>query len=406
MTEVRRSTGTITYLSSEYPAVSHTFILREVLALRKLGVSIETASIRMPINQAALDDAAHAELQRTFYIKKRLLSHGVQSTARCFFKRPYATLKAFCQSLRLGGFKGPAYFLEALVLLDWMRQNKSEHIHVHFANAAASVANIASCTGLCTYSVSVHGPDVFDNVHGISLPRKLQDACFVRSISHYCTAQMRRWIAPGSWSKLHIVRCGVPKASLELAPKRASVPQVLCVGRLCAAKGQHQLLQASKRLHELGLSHHLTLVGAGPDEASLRDKARKLGIEQQVTFTGALGQDRVQRLYSQADLFVLPSYAEGVPVVLMEAMARGLPVVSTRITGIPELVEDKKTGLLVTPADDDELVNALQTLLADHNQRQELGAAARNFVAEKFCIDGQSERLAQLFERYTGRPHA
>jgi glycosyltransferase involved in cell wall biosynthesis len=203
-----------------------------------------------------------------------------------------------------------------------------------------------------------------------------------------------------NWCKYDIVRCGVEPSvfSLRRSPENA-VPVILCVGRLVAAKGQAVLLEASGVLMKAGVVHQLRIVGTGPDEQKLRNRVESQGWSH-VTMTGAMGQDGVRNEYVEADLFVLASFAEGVPVVLMEAMACGVPVISTRIAGIPELVEDGKNGILVAPGDVDGLAAAMRLLIESAEMRRLLGAAAREKVAREYDLSRNGEAMAELFERY------
>ncbi len=390
----------IAYLVSEYPAVSHTFIQREIAYLRGTGQSIVTASIKLPSDPQVLDPAAQAEYRSTFYIKSNLLRCAIRDHYRTFRRAPWGYAKMLFGTFRLGTVRSLGYFLEAGVLLNWMQEKGANHVHVHFANAAATVSYLASLTGLCTYSLSVHGPDVFDDVYNGALPQKLKGSLFVRSISKYCTAQVRRWLPYDQWNKIHVVRCGVADGLPPTQGSMSGPPHILCVGRLCSAKGQHQLLEASRALLDQGIDHRLTLVGSGPDATSLKELTQRLSLGNSVTFTGPLGQDKVQELYGAADLFVLPSYAEGVPVVLMEAMARAVPVVSTRITGIPELIEHDQTGVLVTPADHHELVSALAALIRDGVRRKRLGEQGRAFVAKEYGLFEQLAPMGAIFNQY------
>ncbi len=312
-------------------------------------------------------------------------------TAAFIIARPKHPLKAL------------GYLAEAILLIAWLRQQNIKHIHEHFANPTALVALLCKSYGGFTFSLSIHGPDVFYEVATSALEEKVREAEFVRCISHYCRSQLMRILPYSKWGNQHIVRCGVD--SNVYSPESRSVstcPTLLCVGRLCPAKGQHILLEACALLLTQGRDFRLVLVGDGPDKDSLEDLACQLDVQSHVTFAGAMGQDEVLKYYTRADIFVLPSFAEGVPVVLMEAMAMEIPCVSTRITGIPELIFHGEEGLLATPGDTKSLCQQLELLLDDPEKCRELGRAGRRKVASQYNQKKNNRDLAVLFRSYGG----
>ena len=188
-----------------------------------------------------------------------------------------------------------------------------------------------------------------------------------------------------SWNRQHIVRCGVDPDLYDVRPDPGNkVPVIICVGRLVPAKGQHILLKACSLLKRDGVQFHLIIIGEGPDRSSLEKFVARNDLREVVTFTGVLGQDKVRQQYDRADLFVLASFAEGVPVVLMEAMAKEIPVISTRITGIPELIQHGQDGLLATPGDAEDLASQILTLLNHPELRQQFGKAGRKKVRANY----------------------
>ena len=403
---------TIAYLSSEYPALSHTFIEREITALRESGHTVCTASIRKPsdVHVQRMNDREHREIDQTQYIKHgpicssasfailELLTHPLNSVATLF--------RSF--SLSRHGFRSPckamAYWLEALILRRWLRKQAADHLHVHFANPAATVAVLAVDGIECDVSISVHGPDIFDNVHENNLIEKFRAAKRIRVISNYCRSQVCRWIKSDDWDKCRLVRCGISTADFSPRPEpENSTPHILCLGRLVPAKGQHVLLGAAVKLRDSGTDFQLTFVGDGPDRQSLEQRTAKLGLSDRVEFTGAIGQDEVHRYYDRTDVFVLPSFAEGVPVVLMEAMAKEIPVISTRITGIPELIEHEKSGLLVPAADTQALTDAIQRLIDDPELRKRLGAAGREKVLAEYDLENNIQGMIEFFVKRIAR---
>jgi colanic acid/amylovoran biosynthesis glycosyltransferase len=397
----------LTYLASEYPGISHTFIFREIHGLRNLGFQVNTASIRRPANLARMTAAEKQDAAETLYIKDSSLLQVIRVHGELFWRSPWRYLKMVWDGLKYSrrgprnSLKGLAYCAEAGILLHWLHQQDCRHVHVHFANPAATVALIASRYGTIDYSLSVHGPDIFYDVTINLLPDKIKNARFVRCISYYCQSQLMRLVPFEYWSRLTIVRCGVDLEVFQSRPDPGNlVPEILCVGRLVPAKGQHILVAAVGRLKELGIPCHLTLVGGGEDQASLYALAQQLDITDHVTFTGPVGQDEVHAYYDRADVFVLASFAEGVPVVLMEAMAKEIPCVSTHITGIPELIANGVDGLLVTPGNVAELVESLKKLFQDRELQQKLRANGRRKVATMYNLPANCLEMAEVFKKY------
>jgi len=397
----------IAYLASEYPGISHTFIFREIAALRELGIKVITASIRRPAHLDKMTAPEKADAHATFYIKTSSIKHIVTAHLSLLKQSPGRYLSMLGQAVSLSRqdprslFKGIAYFAEAGLLVKWMQDNHTDHVHVHFANPAATVAMIATVYGTMTFSMSVHGPDVFYNVDTGLLAEKVIRAKAVRCISHYCTSQLMRLVPHGLWSKFTIVRCGIDKEKFSPRPEpNNTVPEILCVGRLVPAKGQHVLLDACGILKERGINFTLTFVGDGEDRPTLESLSRTLGIADRVTFTGAIGQDEVPGYYDRADIFALASFAEGVPVVLMEAMAKEIPSVSTCITGIPELIEDGKNGVLTAPSDTKDLAHRLQQLINDPALRTTLGRKGRQQVLAHYDLNDNCARMADFFKGF------
>ena len=395
----------VAYLISKYPAVSHTFILREVLALRARQIGVEVASINAgPASDRLTADEA-AEAGRTFYIKAQGAGGALQSIAWLLLRRPAAVLSGLRVALGLGA-PDPArvllclfYLVESAILARWMQQRSLTHLHVHFASQAASVALLASYLSPITFSCTVHGPDEFYDVPGSFLAKKVARAQFIACISFFARSQMMKVSDGSDWHKFDIARLGVDTSHFVPGSFRET-PQcfeILCVGRLVGAKGQRILIEAVHCLVSAERSVHLTLVGGGPDRAHLEELVRDLELSGHVTFAGAINQDHIQAYYHAADIFALASFAEGIPVVLMEAMAMQIPCVATNINGIPELIHDGADGLLVSPSDIDGLAAAIDRLIQDATLRKDLGAAGRERIIEAYELARSSDHLAGIF---------
>jgi len=245
----------------------------------------------------------------------------------------------------------------------------------------------------------VHGPDEFFDARGQYLAGKIAAADFIVCISSYTRSQLMNLSPYAHWGKMVVARLGVDTGLFSPLPKPAprEAFEILCVGRLTPAKGQHLLIDAVDRLTQQGRRVRLRLVGDGPDYDSLRAHADRLANRETIVFEGAVNQDGIRSLYAAADVFCLPSFAEGLPVVLMEAMAMQIPCVTTSIAGIPELIRDGIEGLLVPASDLDALVNALATLMDDEELRNRIGKSGRTRILERYQLARNVETLAAIF---------
>lgn len=399
------------YLVSRYPAISHTFILREVQELRRLGFEIETASINPPDRPPEqMTEAERAEAARTLYIKSFRPGQVAAAHARSFFNSPAHYFRGLAFALKLGGTDARSilyhlfYFIEAIILGDWMRRQQLKHVHVHFATPAATVAMIATRSFDIEFSMTVHGPDEFYEVGHYRLAEKIERARFICAIGQYCRSQLMKLSPSEHWHKFEVSPLGVDPALFRPTNRMPSGAgyRLICVGRLVPAKGQAVLLQALAKLHQQGRRISLTLVGDGPDRPALERLASQEGLEEAVTFTGAVNQDRIRDLYSEADAFVLPSFAEGIPVVLMEAMAMGLPCISTTITGIPELISSGRDGILVPPSDADKLAEAIALLQDAPQMAVRVAQRGREKVCQAYDLETNVQRLAEILRRRIG----
>ena len=403
---MRNPSHRIAYLISRYPAVSHVFILREVVQLRRAGMTVEAASINtpdMPVSAMSAEELVEAE--RCYYVKR----HGVLGAAvahiAMLVRQPKAWLTGilYAFSLSKGNpltvLRGLAYFTEALMIGRWMHNRQLSHLHVHFATAAANVGMYVKRVFGTTLSLTVHGPDEFDNVGSQWLSEKIEVADFIFCIGLYARSQLMRLSEPRQWTKLEVSPLGVDPERFYPCPRTdvARTFHILCVGRLTPAKGQHILIAAACLLRAEGRQFKLSIVGAGPDAESLQQAVRLANLEESIEFTGALNQAAVRAKYDEADVFVLPSFAEGIPVVLMEAMACAIPCISTRITGIPELIRSDEEGLLLTPSDVPALAAALGRLMDDVRLRESIGIAARNRVRASYDLEDNIASLVSLF---------
>lgn len=398
---------TIAYLTSQYPAVSHTFIQREILALREAGVPVQTFSIRRPPSDHPRSEADEAELGNTFYLLPPRPLRLLRAHLALFGTRPgrYASALFHALAVRPAGLRALVwhlfYFVEAAYLWHEIRRRGIRHVHAHFAMACATVAMIASHFGDLTFSMTVHGPSVFCDSSRYLLQEKVRQAVMVMCISDFCRSQVMSLSRPVDWAKLKVVHCGI--APERYAPREPSTEEesrpmhLLNVARLSSVKAHAILLAAVAELKMNECDVRCTIVGDGPERSRLESLCEELGIQEDVTFTGLVDQDAIQRYYDEADIFVLPSFAEGVPVVLMEAMANGLPVVASRIMGIPELVQHGVHGFLVPPGRVRPLAEAIAMVGRDLHLCAEMGAKGREKVCREFDVRQAAKQLSEHF---------
>ena len=347
------------YLLSRYPAISHTFFLHEVLGLRARGLHIETASINPPDRPpAALPPLEAAEAEATYYLKGGSRIHTLGTLLTTILLFPGAVFRGLATVLRLPALPLRRrlfwffYLAEALLVGRWMKTRNLQHLHIHFGGPVASVGMLAGLAFRIPYSLTIHGPEELLNHDAYHLPQKITAAAFIFCISDFCRSQLYTLVPPDQWSKFQVLRLGVDPLVLT-PPSRTAAPcdicELVCTGRLVPEKGHHILLQALVLLRERGTTVNVTFIGAGPELTRLQDFAAQHRLTASITFTGALSHPATLTLLRRADLFALASFAEGIPVALMEAMSLGLPCISTSIAGIPELIRTGIDGLLVPP---------------------------------------------------------
>lgn len=397
------------YIVSEYPKVSHTFIRREIAEVEARGVIVERLSIRD--GGEVVDPLDRAERSRTTV----LLGGGVVTllTAAlvCLFRNPPRTLKTFWLACRMGWrAERPlpvhwVYFLEAAAVADLVRQRSIDHLHAHFGSNPAEVAMLAARLSGITFSFTAHGTVETDNARAIGLPAKISSAAFVVAVSDYGRAQILRWIPTEQWERVHVVRCGLGADYLdsESIPVRPEAG-FLSIGRLSEEKGHVCLLHAFARMLQSGARSTLVLAGDGPLRPAIEKRCLELGIADQVRITGWVSGEQVRQLLLESRALVLPSFAEGLPVVLMESFALGRPVVASWVAGIPELVQADVSGWLVPPGNEQALFQALQACLdASPDRLDEMGKAGQTAVRQRHDVRIEGARMAHLFRSVQAR---
>jgi glycosyltransferase involved in cell wall biosynthesis len=393
----------IAYLVNQYPQPSQSFIRREIAALEAMGATIPRFSIRRCAVDP-VDPLDVAERDRT----KVVLGVGglglISALARTAVTRPFATWNALRLAVRLGrrSERGVAihlvYLAEACVLAGWLRAGGIEHLHTHFGTNSAATAALASALGGPQFSMTVHGPEEFDHPWALALDEKIRGSAFAVAISQFGKSQLCRWVPYHEWSKIKIVRCGLDSMFLgdEATPPPAD-RRLVCVGRLAEQKGQLTLIEAAARLREEGEDFELVLAGDGPMRDEIEGLIDRFGLKDRVRLVGWQSNSQVRDLIRRSRALVLPSFAEGLPVVIMEALALGRPVISTYVAGIPELIQPGISGWLTPAGSVDDLVEAMRGALdMSVDALREMGRAGAARVAERHDAATEAARLLAL----------
>ncbi|MEQ9459388.1 MAG: glycosyltransferase [Phycisphaeraceae bacterium] len=394
----------IAYVVNQYPKVSHSFIRREIAALESLGHEVDRYSIRATEGLVDAADLAEAEKTRVLL---RGLGPLLAAVTWCKLTRPARWVSASFAAWKLGRrserglLRHLVYLMEAARLMADLAQRPVDHVHAHFGTNSAAVAMLARRLGGPTWSFTVHGPEEFDKVPAIGLGMKMEEADAVVAISSFGRSQLMRWMPAGRWDRIAEVHCGLDAMFLETEPTPIpDTPRLVCVGRLCEQKGQLLLLEAVARARSAGRTVALVLAGDGEMREEIERRIDELGLRDVVTITGWVDASRVRQEIETSLALVLPSFAEGLPVVLMEAMALGRPVLSTYVAGIPELVRDPENGVLVPAGDVEALTRGIERLVdTDRTTLTEMGAKGRALVLDRHSAVTEARKLVEVFER-------
>jgi glycosyltransferase involved in cell wall biosynthesis len=391
--------GRVAYLVNVYPKVSHSFIRTEIAALERLGLNVSRFTIRRTPESFA-DDEDRIEAERTTALLDGNWPELAGAVLRSFLRRPGRTLGALRRSLRGTGspMRALAYFAEAAALAERMESSDIRHVHVHFGTNPVAVARLAARLSPVTYSFTVHGPDEFDAPLALDLAGKIAEAAFVVGVSSFGRSQLMRWSSPLHWDRIQVVRCAVaPPFLRDGAADTAGLEtkRLICVARLSAQKGLPLLVTAAARIAD---THDFVIdvIGDGEGRAILEEQIERLRLTGRVRLLGWRSSDDVRKALTASRAMVLPSFAEGLPVVLMEALALGRPVIATSIAGIPELV-DHSNGWLVPAGSVDALAEAMKAVLdAPHQQLHAMGRVGQHRVLAMHDPDSNARHLAGL----------
>jgi colanic acid/amylovoran biosynthesis glycosyltransferase len=395
----------IGYLVSQYPAVNHTYLLREIRELRRLGWDVHVASIRpdsRPIYQ--LTGEEREERASTWSVKTQGVAGALRAHFAALTKHTPAYVIGILYAMRLGGgglrktFRNLLYFTEALIAGRWMLSRGLNHIHIHFAS---TVGLFVEKVFPVTISITVHGPAEFEDAKSFYLREKIEAAAFICAISSFGRSQLMKASDHNHWHKIELVPLGIDPdifAPIGAALLERARFEIISVGRLDPVKAQHILIDAIAELVQDRPRVRLRLVGDGPDRTSLTRHIVECSLSGNVSLEGALNQDQLRMLYQESDVFALASFAEGVPVVLMEAMAMEIPCVAPWIAGIPELIQNEVDGLLVAPSDVGQLSDAIRRLMDEPDLRRRLAQAGRRKIVQRYNLSTNTGKLAQVFE--------
>ena len=398
----------IAYLVNQYPKISHSFIRREILALERQGYKVQRLAMR-----GWKDELRDEEDIRERAVTRYVLQDGALAMAmdvvRMAVKRPGRFARALALACKIGlRADRPLplhliYLAEACRIVPWMAAHGARHLHAHFGTNSTEVAMLASMLGGPAYSFTVHGPEEFDKPELLWLGEKIRRSAFVVAVSSFGRSQLFRWAAYADWAKVQVVHCGIDPGFHAVPPRPSpAAPRLVCVGRLCEQKGQMLLVRAVQAVVAKGIPIHLVLAGDGEMRGEIEALIAANNLGSHISITGWINGDQVREEMLSARAMVLPSFAEGLPVVVMEAMALRRPVLTTYIAGIPELVRHGETGWLFPAGDVEALAGALEACLAaTPAQLEAMGEAGHQRVLARHAVDTEAAKLAQLM-RQTG----
>lgn len=401
----------VAYIMSRFPKLTETFILYEMLAMQHQGIQVEVYPLLREQEEVMHPEAVH--FVSVAHFQPFISIPVLQANLHFLWKKPLAYLKTLWDVLRANWgsfnfFTGViGVFPKAVLFAYQMRADKVRHVHAHFASHPAAAGFIIHRLIGIPYSFTAHGSDLHRDRH--MLREKVAEAAFVAAISEYNKELIISECQGKYREKVHVIHCGVDTRvfrarSNETPHEKGEHPfLILCVGTLHEVKGQAYLIEACRQLQERGVKFECHFVGDGPDKKSLTELVEQASLSDKVSFHGRLTRDEIARILLDADVLTAPSVPtrdgrrEGIPVVLMEAMSSCVPVIASNLSGIPELVNDQLTGLLVPPRNAPSLAEALERYSQDPELRRRLGRAGREKVVEEFDLNKNAAKLARYF---------
>jgi colanic acid/amylovoran biosynthesis glycosyltransferase len=392
----------ITYLVNQYPKVSHSFIRREILALERQGFHVQRIALR-GWNEAVVDAEDINEQKKTQYVLAQGVVGLLVAMLKVLFTSPTRFLAALGLALKMARQSEKSlvyhlvYLAEACKIQAWLKAHNSQHLHAHFGTNSAEIAMLAGVLAELPYSFTVHGPEEFDKPQALGLNTTILHAKFVVAISSFGRSQLYRWASFADWQKIKIVHCGLEATFYNVPAKPiTATSRLVCVGRICEQKGQLLLIEAAKKLQDSGINFELVLAGDGEMRAEIDALIVQYQLQDKVKITGWISSDAVRNHILSSQALVLPSFAEGLPVVIMEAMSLKRPVISTYIAGIPELLKQGENGWLCVAGDVDDLTKAMRDVLTMPVETlQKMGDAAYSRVITRHNITVEAAKLAE-----------
>jgi colanic acid/amylovoran biosynthesis glycosyltransferase len=397
----------IAYLTSAYARASDTFIRGEVVQLRKMGFTVYTFSIRRPPAEEAVNEEIRREQQNTEYLFDRNIGQLIFAGLKQLVRRPGRCFSAARLAWRTSspGIKPHiwqlAYLVEACLLAERLAAKGVRHLHNHIGENSAAVAMLASVLSGIPFSLTIHGPVEFDRPTLLALDEKIARACFVVAVCDFGKSQLCRWCNIHDWDKINVVHCGVNGEFVRQPPTPVpAAPRLVSIGRIAEQKGHLLLVDAAAALAARNIDFELIIIGDGPLRDGLQQQIDRLGLGSRVRITGWINSEQIRNELINSRGLVLPSFAEGLPVAIMECLALGRPVISTFVGGIPELVQDGVNGWLVPAGNLEELARALrEALTMSSHQLAKMGDAGRVSVVERHNATTEAAKLARLISR-------
>lgn len=400
-----RSQKTVLYFTNQYPKISHSFIRRELRAVEALGVKVHRAAFRGWEDQSLVDPLDLEEKGKTFYTLGAGKLGLLLAVLLTKLKSPRAFLRAFIEMLRFSRLSDRGVFYHFICLAHACRMVRHyqgediDHMHVHFATYPAEVACLMKLLGGPKFSFTLHGPEEFDDIKRMNLQRKVSHAETVVAITSFCRSQMLKELPTDMWEKIQIVRCGITKDFLDTPitpmPERLTF---INIGRFSSVKAQVLLVEAFAEFLKQTPTAKLVLAGDGDLRGLVENRIDALGVRENIEITGWISSARVRELISDSSFMVHPSFSEGLPIVFMESMALGRPVIATAIAGHPELIETGVNGWLVPAGDLAAIVEAMTSAAAlDQNAWQDMGRSAKQTAQKHHSVDESAKQLLQLF---------
>ncbi len=394
----------IAYLINTYPRASHSFIRREIQAVERQGLTVHRFAMRS--DRAALKDAGDlAEDDRTEHVLAQPKLALMRSALGWLTARPGQALAATVLAWRLGRRANArlvhlVYLVEAAHVAARCRTLGISHLHAHFGTNSTTVALLVAALGGPGFSFTTHGPEEFDAPFALSLGDKVAASRFAVAISSFGRSQLCRWADPAQWDKIKVVHCGIEPARFDApAPLPGGGPHLVAIGRLSAQKGFALVIDAVAEAVQTLPDLRLVLVGDGELRGQITAAITARSLSQNVILAGWQDEAGVRAALAQAQALILPSFAEGLPVVVMEAMAAARPVIATAIAGVPELVTPD-TGWLVPAGDAWALAVAIRALAATPAaDLAAMGQAARTRVLARHDVDIEAAKLVALFRK-------